>query len=208
MTFQKLPPFLSQQKTLQPRAAAVPWCPPRDLSSQLQAMLPVRGEQDASARTHTGAVTPGGQQGWGGSWGSSPRTLPWGLGGWIGDPRCSAGSPPLVQGEVCQPRSYVGSKTGTWGAAASWSEGLGWWLQLRCQLGGVPVGPQHLPDEELALLAHLCQAEVELSQGLVARQPFQQLLATVLQRVEERSPRVSEASPKAEGSQEKDGAGA
>lgn len=83
-------------------------------------------------------------------------------------------------------------------SAASWSEGPGWWLRLRSQAGGVPVGPQHLPDEELALLAHLCQAEVELGQRLVARQPFQQLLATVLQRVEERSPRVSEASPKPE----------
>lgn len=83
-------------------------------------------------------------------------------------------------------------------SAASWSEGLGWWLWLRCQAGGVPVGPQHLPDEELVLLAHLCQAEVEFGQGLVARQPFQQLLATVLQRVEERSPKVSEASPNPE----------
>ena len=36
-------------------------------------------------------------------------------------------------------------------------------------------------NEVLGLLAHLCQAEVELSQSLVIRQPFKQLLPTILQ---------------------------
>lgn len=44
-----------------------------------------------------------------------------------------------------------------------------------------PVGPHNLVNEVLGLLAHLCQAEVELGQSLVICQPFKQLLPTILQ---------------------------
>jgi len=44
-----------------------------------------------------------------------------------------------------------------------------------------PVGPHNLVNEVLGLLAHLCQAEVELSQSLVSCQPIKQLLPTILQ---------------------------
>lgn len=59
-----------------------------------------------------------------------------------------------------------------------------------------PVGPHNSVNEILGLLAHLCQAEVELGQSLVIHQPVKQLLPTVLQMGEKGGDTVKGGDPK------------